>query len=173
MTSWSFSCTDTSPGFDHYLARNTHWPFRWETEVDTIKSIFLLWFPPTLSRFLSALPLSLIILFWTTHPLRLLLRWQTPAAVYAVFGEKHLKAWWANRSVYTEACCVFFTGGVVLQQKLLGCFFSAAAWGSRERVGVYVSWLWLTRVLSFPIVRLSCECHQTYWVRTWTADCKI
>lgn len=33
-------------------------------------------------------------------------------------------------------------GGKMLQQKLLGCFFSAAAWGTRERkrerVGVYV-----------------------------------
>lgn len=147
-------------------------PLGGKTEVDTIKSIFLLWFPPTLSRFLSVLPLSLIILFWTAHPLLLLLRWQTPAAVYAVFGEKCLKAWWTNRSVYTEACCgvvwCFFllltvlllvTGGKMLQQKLLGCFFSAAAWGARERVGVYVSWLWLTRVLSFPLVWLSCECN--------------
>ncbi len=132
MTSWSFSCTDTSPGFDHYLARNTHWPFRWETEVDTIKSIFLLWFPPTLSRFLSALPLSLIILFWTTHPLRLLLRWQTPAAVYAVFGEKHLKAWWANRSVYTEACCVFFTGGGVAAKALRLLFLCCSLRFKRE-----------------------------------------
>lgn len=156
-------------------------PLGGKTEVDTIKSIFLHWFPPTLSHFLSALPLSLITLFWAAHSLLLLLRWQTPAAVDAVVGQKRLKAWWTNRSVYKEACCGFFfllltvlllvTEGKMLQQKLLGCFFSAAAWGTR--VGVYVSWLWLTRVLSFPIVWLSCECHQVHWVRKWIADCKI